>query len=312
MTTKLAALLLLTVLCCQGASKAEKAAEKAAATQAARAEAAVAAAKKALADQLAAGQAKTIEQVQAASAESQAAVAATKKALADQLASTQAQLQAARAESQAAVAAARKDREALERAIAAVGTNAKIQARAATVQRSESVGLALEKTAEADAQADSNAAIAQRAVDVAEQADARAVIAAMSAKAQADQLMKVSDHNNSALYMLVFTTVFGFLALLYKDVILLLKDNRTRKWDIEDRVRIDKETKEHRAYELDEIAKVGKAAAAAYSEANTVNQKIESIGLKMQDNRPLAPAEAKPEAAKALKAKRSGATEGGG
>ena len=220
----------------------------------------------------------------------QAATKAEQQALSDQVASAERRALAAEARAAAAVVAANHDRDALQHSIAQLSAEAKKRSQDALAQRAAVIQ-------ESDMQADSNAALAQHAVEVAEQADAKAVMAAQGAKLQ-------TDHLRFAIYTLLITNVFGFLVLLYKDLNNSWREIRQRKWVVEDKDRQEKldaateATRIHRIHELEQIAEVGKTARtaaekaeAAYVEANTVNKKIESIGLVMKDGKPLAPSE---------------------
>jgi hypothetical protein len=202
-----------------------------------------------------------------------------------QLALTQAELVQAkkdRAAMQVSLDSAEKDRLRLGAAIDKLNATGKQQAITATAQRSASSG-----------EAEANAADAQHAANdarlAAELADSKAVLAVIAARSQADELMKVSDHNNFATYATLITSVFGFLTLLAGFFWKAFTDARDHRWVMENSVAADTATALHRSKELQKIAEVQTSAQAAYSEANTVNKKIESIGLKMADNQPLRP-----------------------
>ena len=66
------------------------------------------------------------------------------------------------------------------------------------------------------------------------------------------------------------------------DSILLMNQDRSRSNAV-----IKDELAEHRKVELQAIAEVKESADRAYAEANTVNQKIEHIGVQMKDRKPL-------------------------
>ena len=139
---------------------------------------------------------------------------------------------------------------------------------------------------------------AQIAVQNAEVANQKAVLAAVAAKTQADELMKVSDHNNFATYTTLIVSVFGFLTLLTQLAWKSYTDSRDHRWlvDATNAATLATSaaalaTAAHREKELAKIAEVKTSAQAAFEEANTVNKKIESIGVKMNDDRPLVPKE---------------------
>jgi hypothetical protein len=141
-------------------------------------------------------------------------------------------------------------------------------------------------TQQRNAANDVNAAEAQRAVSNAE-ANERAALAAIAAKAQADALMGVSDRNNFATYATLITSVFGFLSLLAGFFWKAYSDSRDHRWLVESANHAAQATAVHRALELEKLERVSSSAQAAYSEANSVNKKIASIGLKMADSLPL-------------------------
>ena len=143
-------------------------------------------------------------------------------------------------------------------------------------------------TQQRNAANDVNAAEAQRAVSNAE-ANERAALAAIAAKAQADALMGVSDRNNFATYATLITSVFGFLSLLAGFFWKAYSDSRDHRWLVESANHAAQATAVHRALELEKLEKVSSSAQAAYSEANSVNKKIASIGLRMADNLSLNP-----------------------
>jgi hypothetical protein len=182
---------------------------------------------------------------------------------------------ASQAAAQAASQGAAKNRAELSKALAAVDANSKQQAAAATEQRIQ-----------ADAATDANADQAKQAVVDAQAANAQAVLAAIAARTQVDELKIATDHSNLLIYVGALGGVLTFLTLLVK----VFTDIRAASATAA-------ETRDHRALELSKIAEVKNAADASYREANTVNQKIEHIGLKMKDGEPL-----KPEAKEAEKA----------
>ena len=205
----------------------------------------------------------------------------------------EAALRAQLAQTQAALAAASKDRAAMQveltAAVAKLGVANKVQAAAATQQRAN-----VSDKAEASAvRADANAAQAQQTADsarvTAEAANTQAVISAVAAKVQADALIRVSDQSHTASLATLITSCFGFLTLIagfgWKD----FTDSRDHRWLMETTAQAATVTALHRQTELQKISEVQSSAQAAYSEANTVNKKIESIGLKMADSKPLNP-----------------------
>jgi hypothetical protein len=81
---------------------------------------------------------------------------------------------------------------------------------------------------------------------------------------------------DTAQWITFLTLVLGFLAQIYRE-------NRQRKWDQEDRVEIASRAAQHVSRET---AKLGKAidlntdiSTKAFHEANSVNLKIQAIGV---------------------------------
>lgn len=205
----------------------------------------------------------------------------------------EAALRAQLAQTQAALAAASKDRAAMQveltAAVAKLGVANKVQAAAATQQRAN-----VSDKAEASAvRADANAAQAQQTADsarvTAEAANTQAVISAVAAKVQADALIRVSDQSHTASLATLITSCFGFLTLIAGFGWKAFTDSRDHRWLMETTAQAATVTALHRQTELQKISEVQSSAQAAYSEANTVNKKIESIGLKMADSKPLNP-----------------------
>jgi hypothetical protein len=148
--------------------------------------------------------------------------------------------------------------------------------------------------AEASAvRADANAVQAQQTADsarvTAEAANTQAVISAVAAKVQADALIRVSDQSHTAALATLITSCFGFLTLIAGFCWKAYTDSRDHRWVMETTAQAATVTALHRQTELQKISEVQSSAQAAYSEANTVNKKIESIGLKMADSKPLNP-----------------------
>ena len=197
------------------------------------------------------------------------------------------------AQTQAALAAASKDRIAMQveltAAVAKLGVANRVQAAADAQQRAN-----LSNKAEASAvRADANAVQAQQTADsarvTAEAANTQAVISAVAAKVQADALIRVSDQSHTASLATLITSCFGFLTLIAGFGWKAFTDSRDHRWLMETTAQAATVTALHRQTELQKISEVQSSAQAAYSEANTVNKKIESIGLKMADSKPLNP-----------------------
>ena len=214
----------------------------------------------------------------------------------------EAALRAQLAQTQAALAEASKDRIAMQVELtAAVGKLAaanKLQSAADTQQRANLGNRAEASAVRADAsafRADANAVQAQQTADsarvTAEAANTQAVISAVAAKVQADALIRVSDQSHTASLATLITSCFGFLTLIAGFGWKAYTDSRDHRWLMETTAQAATVTALHRQTELQKISEVQTSAQAAYSEANTVNKKIESIGLKMADSKPLNPAD---------------------
>ena len=133
------------------------------------------------------------------------------------------------------------------------------------------------------------AATQQRAADaaIAQLADSKAVLAALAAKTQADQLIKDQNQNKLATDSTLVTAILAFLTLLVK----AYTDGQHQKWTVEAATTATKAAEDQHAALLLKLGQVGVSADAAYAVANTVNDKIASIGVQMADGKPLNPAD---------------------
>jgi len=136
------------------------------------------------------------------------------------------------------------------------------------------------------------AADAQHAAVAAEQHNDKAVENADEIKAkterikeQNDALLRATESSRFAMYATLGTGVLTFLTVL---VGLIFKD-RSDKRALEITV-------SHRKDELEKIEQVGAKADKAYEVGNTVNTKLENIGVRMADGLPLSTHEASPSA----------------
>jgi hypothetical protein len=115
---------------------------------------------------------------------------------------------------------------------------------------------------------------ASAVIDAANLQNERTMAAAAEVKAQSDILIKIAENASNSMYVAMGTAFSALLTALVGLIGIIL----SHYWSIK---------------KIDEVgAKVDVAGAdahAAYTEANTVNQKIEKIGLKMADDRPLNP-----------------------
>jgi len=154
---------------------------------------------------------------------------------------------------------------------------ARTQATAASARAAVEVQATAAISAAADAAAaritaEQNGAAANRAAieatAAAERSAAAATAAATTARAQNVALM--------------ITQAFGFLAVLSGLLWKGYTDTRDRRWQKED-------TAAHQNVVLNKLGEVKTEATRAYQEANTVNNKIASIGMKMKDGKGLNP-----------------------
>jgi hypothetical protein len=141
--------------------------------------------------------------------------------------------------------------------------------RAAVAGRQEAAQERYQDATAARVAAEVNANVAQQAAAVAMQTALAATAAAATAKAQASAVL--------------YTQVIGFATLLVGFVWKAYTEARDRRWALAD-------AQNHGREVLGKIAEVKVAADSAYNEANTVNHKIESIGLKLN-----APGQLKPD-----------------
>ena len=183
---------------------------------------------------------------------------------------SQAASQAAQASQAAgqATKAATKNKQDLVKAITAATKDNKQQADTVTRVAGEAVAASDANTAE----------VKQAVTESNEQQENRANELVL----KIEEVKQQGHHDNLLLYFAALGSVLGFGTTAFKFV----TDYRAAAV-----------TRDHRALELSKIAEVKNAADASYREANTVNQKIEHIGLKMKDGEPL-----KPEAKEAEKA----------
>jgi hypothetical protein len=204
---------------------------------------------------------------------------AAEKVLAAKLAAAQAALVAAERDKTTIRDTAARDKAALLAALAKSNTDVANRA-AASVQSNKSIA-AVQATGQANATREA-AAAAENAQYIAEQNGIAAQKAADDARIAAAAAAGASATTQSQNIALMITQAFGFLAVL---VGLLWKgytEGRDRRWAKEDAAT-------HQAAVLDKLGEVQTEAHNAYKEANTVNNKIANIGLKVADGQPLAP-----------------------
>jgi hypothetical protein len=201
---------------------------------------------------------------------------------------TEADLRARLAASEAAHASAMRDKADLAAALAkltAQGSAQTARAAIASTQRSDASSAAALNASEASDTAQANAAASQATAQsnalIAQQAAAAASVAAASA-------LKANANGNEAL---LITQLFIFLGGVAAYFYTAWTATRERRWKHEDDDRERAVTAVHRADLLKQIGDVKHEANKAYSEANSVNVKLENIGVKMANGLPLNPHE---------------------
>ena len=155
------------------------------------------------------------------------------------------------ARSEAALAAATKERAEVTLEIGKLRADNTARAKSANTQRTD-----------AAVKAEDNAINASGYASDAKLANNIAVIAAYSQKAQGENTLRVAEEAKYAAYSTMLTTVLGFISagigLWWKD----RQDTQKHNWAMEQ-------------------------SKAAFAEANGVNAKIASIGLKLVNGEPL-------------------------
>ncbi len=138
----------------------------------------------------------------------------------------------------------------------------------------------------ADANAVTSQGIATENGRIAADAAKAAQQAALEAKAQLIELQRANEAGNMKL---IITLGFGFLTVIAPLAFALYKDGRTRKWAVEDAEKKDKAALSNHNEVVVKLAEVKEEAHNAFEVANTVNQKLETIGVQMRDGLPLKP-----------------------
>jgi hypothetical protein len=127
------------------------------------------------------------------------------------------------------------------------------------------------EAASAQTQADTNTATVAAAVAAAAAASAAA---SEAQREQTDQFQRSNDKGNLVLMITGFTTFLTVIAGLFYNG---WNEGRKHRWEIEK----EKASLEHRTDLLAKVGEVKEEAHAAFEEANTVNQKIASLGQKL-------------------------------
>jgi hypothetical protein len=135
--------------------------------------------------------------------------------------------------------------------------------KAAAAIATERANVAARQRKESDMAAGANATDAQAAVIAAQEADARAMRAAVVAKAQADTLIRITDHNNLIIYAGSAAGLLSFLTLLVK----FRSAGRDHRWAVETMERGNKSV-------LEAVADGSAKSADALDQANHLTQKI--------------------------------------
>lgn len=182
-----------------------------------------------------------------------------------------------------ALATAQKEKADLAASIAKLSKTQAASSKSAAVSRQD----AANNQADAASQADQNntTAVQTAASNLADtkktvvDASALTLAAAESAKSQ-----------NTAL---LIVQVSGLLVTLFTIGGKILSDNAIRvqehRWKDEDRDKLEKLLATQHQEQVAKIGEVKTEAHNAYNEANTVNKKLETIGVQMRDGEPLKP-----------------------
>jgi hypothetical protein len=135
-------------------------------------------------------------------------------------------------------------------------------------------------------------------------ASERAAETAATAKNQLDLAVALARENHSESRNTLYIQLVGFASLISGFIFKYMTDSAKSRKEAEEVDVLQRQTLEHRQLELGKIEEVRQttvsakqSADSAFSEANTVNHKLETIGVKMLDNKPLNPRDAAPEAA---------------
>lgn len=127
-------------------------------------------------------------------------------------------------------------------------------------------------------------ALAQDNADAAAQAAISAQVGAAIMRTQISELQKRTERNGDTM---ILTEISGFAIVLLGFIYKALVDMRDRRWALKDlelhRESDLKDKLEHRRELMTKVAEVREEAHAAYEEANTVNNKIATIGLRTND-----------------------------
>jgi hypothetical protein len=201
-----------------------------------------------------------------------------------------------RAANQEALALSIKDKTSLAATLARLTDNTRIAASKSTTTSEQVKDIKQTQAAAGDAQEASS--FRQ------ELANDRAVSTAASAKNQLDLAVALARENHSEGRNTLYVQLASLASLIIGFLSKYLSDKEKAQKEAEEVNILHDQTLAHRQLELEKIEEVKqtavsakKSADSAYTEANTVNNKIADIGLKMKDGKPLNPGDAAPEAA---------------
>ena len=186
---------------------------------------------------------------------------------------TEKELQREIAALKASLDTATRERQAMSELVARLAAQGKVLAAAAATDRGRNTSaatVAASATEILTATAKFNAEVASHA---AADAAAAATLAGKNASSQT--------------YSLLIVQVFGFLSILAGFAYRGWTESRQRIWLKKDNAEKDRAALENHLTLISQLEGVKAAADSAYREANTVNQKIESIGVQLKDGRPL-------------------------
>jgi len=163
-------------------------------------------------------------------------------------------------------------------------------AHAAALRDKADLTAALAKLTAQDSAQTARASIASQSAS-AQRSDASTAAATNAASASDAAAAPTLSAQIAALHGVMITQVGGFLALLAGFLYKGWTESRDRRWAKQDEVELaavkKAELLAHQQIVIRKLDEVKTEANAAYKEANTVNLKLQTIGVKMADDKPL-------------------------
>jgi len=166
-------------------------------------------------------------------------------------------------------------------------------AHAAALRDKADLTAALAKLTAQDSAQTARASIASQSASAqrSDASTAAATNAASASDAAAAATLSAQIAAQHGVYTVMITQVGGFLALLAGFLYKGWTESRDRRWAKQDEVELaavkKAELLAHQQIVIRKLDEVKTEANAAYKEANTVNLKLQTIGVKMADDKPL-------------------------